>query len=70
VKDFDDPDIAYLATCYIGDNPEWNKDKIIHMRRTQTLHHAKFCDEMYWNNYVHPDAEQPTLEFIEDIGKK
>ncbi|MHA1954297.1 MAG: hypothetical protein ACW96U_10165 [Candidatus Heimdallarchaeaceae archaeon] len=69
VKDFNDPDIAYLATCYIGDNPEWNKDKIIHMRRTNTLHHAKFCDEMYWNNYVHPDAEQPSLEFIEKIGK-
>jgi hypothetical protein len=70
VKDFNNPDIAYLATCYIGDNPEWNKDKIIHMRRTQTLHHAKFCDEMYWNNYVHPDAEQPTLDFIEKIGKE
>jgi hypothetical protein len=69
VKDFNDPDIAYLATCYIGDNPEWNKDKIIHMRRTQTLHHAKFCDEMYWNNYVHPDPEQTSLEFTEKIGK-
>ncbi|NPD88612.1 MAG: hypothetical protein HGN29_07800 [Asgard group archaeon] len=69
LKDFNDPDIAYLATCYIGDAPEWNKDKIIHMRRTQTLHHAKFCDEFYWNNYVHPDAEQPSLEFTRNMGK-
>ncbi|NPD88611.1 MAG: hypothetical protein HGN29_07795 [Asgard group archaeon] len=70
LKDFKDPDIAYLASCYIGDVPEWNKDKIIHLRRTQTLHHAEFCDEMYWNNLVHPDAEQPSLEFTENMGKE
>jgi hypothetical protein len=39
------------------------------MRRTQTLHHAPFCDELYWNNYVHPNTEHPSLEFIEKIGK-
>ncbi|MCG3227590.1 MAG: hypothetical protein H7645_11790 [Candidatus Heimdallarchaeota archaeon] len=70
LKDFNDPDVAYLASCYIGDAPEWNKDKIIHMRRTQTLHHEDFCDEMYWNNFVHPNAEQPSLEFTKNIGKK
>ena len=69
LKEFNDPDIAYLSSCYIGDVPEWNEGKIIHLRRTQTLHHAPFCDELYWNNYVHPETEQPSLEFIENIGK-
>ncbi len=69
LKEFNDPDIAYLSSCYIGDVPEWNKGSIIHLRRTQTLHHAPFCDELYWNNYVHPETEQPSLEFIENIGK-
>lgn len=69
LKEFNDPDIAYLSSCYIADVPEWNKGKIIHLRRTQTLHHAPFCDELYWNNYVYPDAEQPTLEFTEKLGE-
>ena len=69
LKEFDDPDIAYLSSCYIGDVPEFNIGRTINMRRTQTLHHAKFCDELYWNNHVHPDAEQPSLEFTENIGK-
>jgi len=69
LKEFNDPDIAYLATCYIGDAPEFNEGRTIHMRRTQTLHHAKFCDEFYWNNYVYPDVEQPDLEFTEKMGK-
>ncbi len=69
LKEFDDPDIAYLSSCYIGDVPEFNIGRSINLRRTQTLHHAKFCDELYWNNYVHPDTEQPSLEFTENIGK-
>ncbi len=69
LKEFNDPDIAYLATCYIGDVPEFNEGRTIHMRRTQTLHHAPFCDELYWNNYVHPNTEHPSLDFIENMGK-
>ena len=69
LKEFNDPDLAYLASCYIGDNPERRVDSIIHMRRTQTLQHSEFCDELYWNNYVHPEAEQPSLEFTKEIGK-
>lgn len=69
LKDFNDPDIAYLCSCYIADIPEFNEGRTIHLRRTQTLHHAKFCDEFYWNNSVYPDAEQPSLEFTEKIGK-
>lgn len=69
LKDFNDPDIAYLCSCYLRDSPSNNEGYIVHMRKTQTLHHAKFCDEFYWNNYVHPDAEQPSLEFVENMGK-
>ena len=69
LKDFNDPDIAYLSSCYIADIPEFNEGRTIHLRRTQTLHHAKFCDEFYWNNDVYPDAEQPALDFTENIGK-
>ena len=69
LKEFNDPDIAYLSTCYIADIPEFNEGRIIHLRRTQTLHHAKFCDEFYWNNHVNPDAEQPSLDFVEKMGK-
>ncbi|TET80209.1 MAG: hypothetical protein E3J43_02550 [Candidatus Heimdallarchaeota archaeon] len=69
LKEFNDPDIAYLSSCYIADVPEFNEGRTIHLRRTQTLHHAKFCDELYWNNYVHPDAEQPSLDFTENIEK-
>jgi hypothetical protein len=69
LKEFNDPDIAYLSSCYITDHPDWNKGNIIHLRRTQTLHHAPFCDEFYWNNHVHPDAKQPSLDFTEKMGK-
>jgi len=69
LKEFNDPDIAYLSSCYIGDVPEFNEGRSINLRRTQTLHHAKFCDELYSNNHVHPDTEQPSLDFTENIGK-
>ncbi|NPD88610.1 MAG: hypothetical protein HGN29_07790 [Asgard group archaeon] len=69
LKDFNDPDIAYLSSCYLRDSPSNNEGYIIHMRKTQTLHHNKFCDEFYWNNSVYPDAEQPSLEFTENMGK-
>ena len=67
LKEFSDPDIAYLATCYIGDAEGFNEGKIVHMRRTQTLHHGKFCDEFYWNNFVYKDPEQPSLAFTESL---
>lgn len=69
LKDLNDPDIAYLSSCYTGDSPEWNPGKKRHMRRTQTLHHASFCDEFYWDQEFCPDAEQPKLEFTESLGK-
>ena len=70
MRDFNDPDIAYLASCYTGDSPEWNPGRKRHMRRTQTLHHAPFCDEFYWDDEHHPKAKQPELGFTENLGKE
>ena len=70
LKEFNDPDLAYLSSCYTTDHPEFNRGRIIHLRRTQTVHHAEFCDEFYWNNHVYPDEEQPSLEFTKNLGKE
>ncbi|NHK32818.1 MAG: hypothetical protein FK730_15820 [Asgard group archaeon] len=70
LKDFNDPDIAYLCSCYNRDHPTSNEGHTIIMRKTQTLHHADFCDELYWNNIVHPNAEQPPLKLAEKLGKE
>ena len=69
LKDFNDPDLAYLATCYIGDAEEYNKGRTVKLRRTQTLHHGDFCDELYWNSDVHKEVEQPSLEFTRKLGR-
>ncbi|MHA2369891.1 MAG: hypothetical protein ACXADX_13815 [Candidatus Hodarchaeales archaeon] len=68
LKDFNDPDIAYLSSCYKHENPEWNKGEIIHLGKTQTLHHGDLCDELYWNNEIHPNTEQPSLEFTKELS--
>jgi hypothetical protein len=71
LKDLNDPDIAYIASCYMGDIKEWNEGDIIHLKRTQTLHHGDFCDELYYDTRVHKKPpKQPTLEFSKSIGKK
>ena len=70
LKEFADPDIAYLCSCYLGDAEGFNDGKIIHMRRTQTLHHGKFCDEFYWNDMVHKNPDQPSLQFTESLEEK
>lgn len=68
LKDFHDPDIAYLATCFIGDAEEYNTGRTRCLRRTQTLHHGDFCDEFYWDVEFYTDPEQPSLEFIRKMG--
>jgi hypothetical protein len=70
LKDLNDPDIAYLASCYIGDIAEYNQGKRVKLRRTQTLHHGDFCDELYWDSTVHEDPEQPPLDFTRNLGRK
>jgi len=70
LKNLNDPDIAYLSSCYSNDHPSHNEGYTIHARKTQTLHHSDFCDEFYWNNVVYPDAKQPSLEFTKKLGKE
>ncbi|MHA1480089.1 MAG: hypothetical protein ACTSQZ_01525 [Candidatus Thorarchaeota archaeon] len=70
LKDLDDRDWAYLCSCYTGDAPEYNSFGRQYMRRTQTLHHGNFCDELYWMKDIHTDPKQPTLEFTENLGKE
>ena len=70
LKEFNDPDIAYAASCYASDLPVFNKGRIIKLRRTQTLHHGDFCDELYWDSRVHDNPEQPSLEFTKKLGKE
>ena len=67
-KDFKDPDVAYLASCYFADSPEFNKGRYRKVRRTQTLHHEDYCDEFYWDKDVYCDPKQPPLEFTKKIG--
>lgn len=70
LKHHNDPDIAYVASCFLGDIDEWNEGEYIHLRRTQTLHHADFCDELYWDTQVHDNPEQPSLEYTREIGEE
>ncbi len=70
LKDFEDPDFAYLCSCYIGDAQGFNAARTIHLRRTQTLHHGDFCDELYWDSRVYTEPpEQPSLEFTQNLGR-
>jgi len=60
LKDLNDPDFAYLCSCYYGDAEGYNTGRIFHMRRTQTLHHGDFCDELYWDTRIYQNPEQPS----------
>jgi hypothetical protein len=65
LKELNDPEFAYLCSCYVGDAPDFNFGNQF-LRRTQTLHHGSFCDELYWDPRVHDDPEQPPLEFTKN----
>jgi hypothetical protein len=69
LKDLDDPDWAYLCSCYVSDAPGFNF-RNRYLRRTQTLHHGDFCDELYWDSSVYHEPEQPDLEFTRKLGKE
>ncbi|MHA1961425.1 MAG: hypothetical protein ACW99U_14480 [Candidatus Thorarchaeota archaeon] len=69
LRGLDDPDWAYLTSCYIGDAPEFNSFGTRLLRRTQTLHHGAFCDELYWDIEFYTDPEQPSLEYTRKLGK-
>jgi hypothetical protein len=67
LKQYNDPDVAYYSQCYIADIPQFNENRVIHVKRNQTLNHADFCDEMYWNNNQVKDAQQPDLELVKSM---
>jgi hypothetical protein len=62
LKDQDDPELAYYATCYSGMVIGNRRDWCLRMRRTQTLFSGDYCDELYWNREVYDEPEQPSLE--------
>ncbi|MHA2236351.1 MAG: hypothetical protein ACXABH_13545, partial [Candidatus Thorarchaeota archaeon] len=71
LKDLNDPEFAYLCSCYIGDAPDFNFSKRPQfLRRTQTLHHGEFCDELYWDPRVHDDPVQPSLDFTKNLREE
>lgn len=70
LEDFNDPEFAYLCSCYHGDIEGYNDGRVIHMRRSQTLHQGDFCDEFYWNPEVYKNPEQPSLEFTRNLGEE
>ncbi len=63
LKDQDDHELAYYATCYTGMTIGNRRDWCVRMRRTQTLYSADYCDELYWNREVYDEPKQPSLEF-------
>ncbi len=69
LRDLNDPYISYLCSCYIGDHPNYNFGRQ-YLRRTQTLHHGSFCDELYWMREFHDNPEQPSLAFTRSIHSK
>ncbi|MCK5239616.1 MAG: hypothetical protein KAR33_08725 [Candidatus Thorarchaeota archaeon] len=70
MKHVDDQELAYYAVCY----PRARLLKYVHenilMRRSQTLFTADFCDELRWDRHIHPEIEQPSLEFSRKLVRK
>ncbi len=62
VKHLEDQEIAFLSYCWTGFVEDSLYKGTRRRRTTQTLHLSDFCDEFYWNNDVHPNAKQPTIE--------
>jgi len=70
MKHLEDPELAYYAVCYPGARLLEHTHESISMRRTQTLFTADFCDELRWDRHIHPDMEQPSLEFSRKLVRK
>ena len=62
VKHLEDQEIAFLSYCWTGFVEDTLNKRSRRRRTTQTLHLSDFCDEFYWDNDVHPNAKQPTLD--------
>jgi len=70
MKHVDDQELAYWVVCYPGARLLEYVHENISMRRTQTLFTADFCDELRWDRHIHPEIEQPSLEFSRKIVRK
>lgn len=70
MKHVDDPELAYYVVCYPGARLLEYAHENISMRRTQTLFTADFCDELRWDRHIHPELEQPSLEFSRKLVRK
>ncbi|MFX1475270.1 MAG: L-2-amino-thiazoline-4-carboxylic acid hydrolase, partial [Promethearchaeota archaeon] len=67
LRDVDDPELGYYATCYTGliiTNHQLNN---LRMRRTQTLFTGSFCDELRWDPSVHDEPKQPPLKYSRSL---
>ncbi len=65
-----DPEIVFLSYCWTGNVEDERTTNIRRRRRSESLHLGEFCDEFFWDNDVHPDAEHPSLEFMRGLGKE
>ena len=70
MKHVEDQELAYYAVCYPGARLLEYVHENISMRRTQTLFTADFCDELRWDRHIHPEIEQPSLEFSSKLVRK
>ena len=70
MKHVEDPELAYYVVCYPGARLLEYAHQNISMRRTQTLFTADFCDELRWDRHIHPELEQPSLEFSRNMVRK
>jgi hypothetical protein len=70
MKHVEDQELAYYAVCYPAPRLLEYIHENISMRRTQTLFTADYCDELRWDRHVHPNPEQPSLEFSKKIVRK
>ncbi|MFX0065918.1 MAG: hypothetical protein ACFFC7_27420 [Candidatus Hermodarchaeota archaeon] len=69
LKYLDDQEIVYLSRCYTGELRADRTNRVRRKRLTQTLHCGEYCDEFYWDNTVHPNAENPDKDFIRNLGR-
>jgi hypothetical protein len=67
LKDVDDPELGYYATCYLGMTVGRHRLENIRGRRTQTLFTGSFCDELYWDPGVHDEPKQPPLKYSRSL---
>jgi hypothetical protein len=67
LKHLDDHEVGYLTQCYPTTFMVEQMYETLGQRRRVTLFNHPYCDELYWDKSVHPNPEQPSLEFMDKI---